>query len=33
LPGYLTNDTVPLLSREGELQRAVSSVTRFVPGR
>ena len=31
LPSYLTNDTVPLLIREGELREATSSVSRFVP--
>ncbi|MDH4290338.1 MAG: penicillin acylase family protein, partial [Aquincola sp.] len=31
LPAYLTNDTVPLLFRQGDLQDAVASVTRFVP--
>jgi len=33
LPGYLTNDTVPLLIRTGDLQRAISSVSRFVPAK
>jgi len=32
LPGYLTNDTVPLLIRDADLQRAIWSVERFVPG-
>ena len=31
LPGYLTNDTVPLLIRNADLRHAVSSVTRYVP--
>jgi penicillin amidase len=33
LPGYLTNESVPLLMREGELARGTASVTRFVPQR
>jgi penicillin amidase len=33
LPAYLTNDTVPLLFRHGDLQRELSSVRRFVPAR
>jgi hypothetical protein len=33
LPIYLTNDSVPLLLRDGELARATASVTRFVPAR
>lgn len=33
LPGYLTNESVPLLMRDGELARATASVTRFVPAR
>jgi penicillin amidase len=31
LPTYLTNDSLPLLIRWDDLQRAVSSVNRFVP--
>ena len=31
LPGYLTNDTVPLLMRPGDLAQATASVTKFVP--
>jgi penicillin amidase len=31
LPGYLTNDTVPLLMRPGDLATATASVTKFVP--
>ena len=31
LPDYLTYDTVPLLFRNGELQKALYSVSRFVP--
>lgn len=33
LPGYLSNDSVPLLIRRADLAGEVSSVTRFVPGR
>ena len=33
LPGYLTNAAVPLLSRNADLQKALSSVSRFVPAR
>jgi len=33
LPGYLTNDTVPLLIRNADLQQATSSVSRFVPAK
>jgi penicillin amidase len=32
LPRYLTNDTVPLLIRQGDLQGNLASVTSFVPG-
>jgi penicillin G amidase len=31
LPRYLTNDTVPLLFRQNDLQRSLSGVSRFVP--
>jgi penicillin amidase len=31
LPGYMSNDSVPLLMRESDLKRATSSVSRFVP--
>jgi penicillin amidase len=31
LPSYLTNDTIPLFFRNGDLQKAVYSVDRFVP--
>jgi penicillin G amidase len=31
LSGYLTNDSVPLLIRQGDLHKATSSVSRFVP--
>jgi penicillin G amidase len=33
LPGYLTNDTVPLLIRGDDLREARASVRRFVPAR
>jgi penicillin amidase len=33
LPAYLTNDSVPLLIRTGDLQRELYSVNRFVPAR
>jgi penicillin amidase len=31
LPGYLTNDTLPLLFRNDDVQKALYSVSRFVP--
>jgi penicillin G amidase len=31
LPGYMSNDTVPLLIRHADLHRTAASVTRFVP--
>jgi hypothetical protein len=31
LPDYLTNDALPLLFRDGDLQKALDSVSRFVP--
>jgi penicillin amidase len=31
LPRYLTNDTVPLLFRQGDLQQSLYGVSRFVP--
>jgi penicillin amidase len=31
LPAYLTNDSLPLLFRNGDLQTALYSVNRFVP--
>jgi penicillin amidase len=33
LPTYLTNDTVPLLFGQNDLQRNLYSVSRFVPGK
>jgi penicillin amidase len=33
LPRYLTNDTVPLLFRNGDLQKERDSVARFVPAK
>ena len=33
LPNYRTNDTVPLLFRTNELERHLSSVSRFVPAK
>jgi penicillin amidase len=33
LPAYLTNDTVPLLLRTGDLQKELYSVSRFVPAK
>ena len=33
LPNYLTNDTVPLLFRNGDLQKSLYSVSKFVPGK
>jgi penicillin amidase len=33
LPKYLTNDTVPLLFEQGELQQNLHSVSRFVPAK
>jgi penicillin amidase len=31
LPRYLTNDTVPLLFRQGDLQQGLYGISRFVP--
>ncbi len=31
LPLWLRNQTVPLLTRQGDLERSLASVTRFVP--
>jgi penicillin amidase len=31
LPGYLTNDSIPLLMRPGDLAKATASVMKFVP--
>ena len=33
LPGYLTNDTLPLVFQNGDLQKALYSVSRFVPNK
>ena len=33
LPDYLTNDTVPLLFRNGDLQKALYTVMKFVPAK
>jgi len=33
LPWYLTNDTVPLLFRNSDLQKALDSVSHFVPAK
>jgi len=33
LPTYLTNDTVPLLFGQNDLQRNLHSVSRFVPAK